>query len=91
MNIAYSPGSVPDGVAYDTYVLDVDASSGGNFEHIITDLIPGNVSRAGVPIDINTNSPNVIMVQHRARIFDRTKHSIRDGENIAEHIGGEYR
>lgn len=44
LNIAHTPGSVPDGTAYDTHVREVDSSDEGEFEYVITDLTPGNVS-----------------------------------------------
>lgn len=43
VEISHRSGSVPDGAAYDKYVREVDSSDGGLFEHIITDLVPGNV------------------------------------------------
>lgn len=45
MNIVHSPGSVPDGTVYGTHVSEVDSSDGGQFEHTVTDLTPGNVSK----------------------------------------------
>lgn len=46
MNIAHSPGSIPNGAEYDTYVHEVYSSDDdGDLEHVITDLIPGTVSR----------------------------------------------
>lgn len=44
VNIAHSTGSVPDGTLYGTHVSEVDSSDGGQFEHTVTDLTPGNVS-----------------------------------------------
>lgn len=44
VNIAHSAGSVPNGTVYGTYVSEVDSSDAGQFEHIVTDLTPGNVS-----------------------------------------------
>lgn len=42
--IASTQGSIPSGTSYDTYVYNVDSSEDGEFEHVITDLTPGNVS-----------------------------------------------
>ena len=44
VNIAHSTGRVPNGTVYGTHVSEVDSSDGGQFEHTITDLTPGNVS-----------------------------------------------
>lgn len=46
VDVTHRAGSVPDGTAYDTYVQEVDSSDDGEFDHIITDLIPGNVRGA---------------------------------------------
>lgn len=44
VDVVHRSGSVPDGAAYDSYVQGVDSSDAGEFDHIVTDLIPGNVS-----------------------------------------------
>lgn len=44
VDVIHRAGSVPDGTAYDAYVQEVDSSDAGEFDHIMTDLIPGNVS-----------------------------------------------
>lgn len=44
LNIVNTPGSVPSGAVYDTFVREVDSSDEGQFEFTITDLTPGNVS-----------------------------------------------
>ena len=46
VNIAYHPGTVPEGSTYDKYVMEVDPSDEGELDYIITNLLPGNVSPA---------------------------------------------
>lgn len=44
VSIIHTPGTMPDGDGYNFYVRQVNVSDGGVFEHIITDLVPGQVS-----------------------------------------------
>lgn len=42
--IEHRPGSIPEGTVYDTHMQEVTESDDGDFEYVITDLTPGNVS-----------------------------------------------